>query len=131
MPRIMGIGNLSKLGRRHKPKKAGSFKGLGVIIEGSPSKSRKYGGVKGVRGTPAQHAGDVLQHKRTLDKRMSAAAGGSCKAAMMAIYSAGRYEEAAKGANPQGSIMRRAAERAAIQAQQYVLQNCGCRSKKK
>jgi len=43
MPRIMGIGSVSKLSKKHKPKKAGSFKGLGVVLEGSALKSKRYG----------------------------------------------------------------------------------------
>jgi len=45
MPRIMGIGKVSKLSKKHKPKKAGSFQGLGVVLEGSAAKSKRYGGV--------------------------------------------------------------------------------------
>lgn len=68
MPRIMGIGNISKLSTKHKPKRAGSFKSLGVILEGDPSRfpgmtkgSRKAKGMgaagkrRGLRGTHQQH----------------------------------------------------------------------------
>lgn len=139
MPRIMGIGAVSKLSGRHKPKRAGAFRGIGrsvgsdagmILLEGDPKKARKYAGMKGVRGTPAEHSDNYLQHKRTLDSRMASAAKGSCPAALMAVYTAGRLEEAARGMNPQGTVTQDAAQRTAEKAQRYVLKNCGCGAKK-
>lgn len=56
MPRIMGIGNVSGLSKKHKPKRAGSFKGMGIILEGDPKRLRGLGKKRrGLRGTPEQH----------------------------------------------------------------------------
>lgn len=65
MPRIMGIGNVSGLSKKHKPKRAGSFKGMGIILEGDPKRLRGLGKKKSLRGTPDQHerrGGTTLQH---------------------------------------------------------------------
>jgi hypothetical protein len=124
MPRIMGIGKVSKLSKKHKPKKAGSFKGLGVVLEGSAAKSKRYGGGS-LRGTPTQHAAKFKELQRGVQRDLQS---GSCQGAMNALFFAGRATEAARGAEDP-RLLKEDARRLYVLADNAVRRNCGCKSK--
>lgn len=121
MPRIMGIGNVSGLSRKHKPKRAGSFKGMGIILEGDPKRLRGLGKKKSLRGlglTPSAHADRAAEGEVTIKELLEDS---SCPKALYALFAAGQQHAHATSSGKHASLDNK------VRATAAVRRFCGCR----
>lgn len=124
MPRIMGIGNVSGLSKKYKPKRAGSFKGMGIILEGDPKRLRGLGKKKSLRGLglpPAKHASKAADTEVTINALLE---DGSCPKALYALFAAGQQHAHATSSGKHASLDNK------VRASAAVRRFCGCGSKK-
>lgn len=130
MPRIMGIGNVSGLSKKYKPKRAGSFKGMGIILEGDPKRLRGLGKKKSLRGlglSSEEHTRLATAYRKDAQDELQPGARTArpgCQQAIRALYEAGMVSahSSSSGRGPAHDLRNRAGA--------AVKRLCGCGSKK-